>query len=634
MKKTVGADFDTTFRNWVADAKADARGMRLADGTLITRSKYYGELNRQQNRIVFLSNPTGVRRPTLVSINQDDGTIKTQASSLDSGRIYQLGERYYTVSGRRTSVWRTTQGLFDQDAMIKPGSEGRVFQGRLSDGREVYFKTSESFVQPQLYVGDTYYGAVSSSVLVKEDALYYFVQKGRERVLYRNQEPVYTLKGYYGIVKDVDSEGRIYFIANTEKGSSLFRTQFGKAEQVLKADNVIDARLLGDNRVVATAISPDDYYYTIETLTPSAEQPYNVTLIWDEKGGLADQQLASIRAVKPVAFNDPEPYGLFNNLQYSAGNLSFVSVVDENEKAHTLYNFGVTFADPLNRTALTFFAMNDAEFSDLIGVGFSNNQSYLLTGVRAYYLADNQYPGDTRESGVAAQLRFPFVQTGFWSAEAAAAFYQDYRLAEREPFSLRLDVARKEQFGNSWLPNDYLGMSVFGVNDRSDLITGAAVKVSTDFPGETYASVSAKYSASDTDQAGNGRRGVELTLTDNVIDNDPSRLVISGLRGDAFARSAQLTELSASKVFNASSYGFKSGFSLRREMLMLSYRHYQLDQVNGQDHVGINQGVLGLHLDTLILNKLNIGFFAELTVSDDESLTEEHHFQAGISAPM
>ncbi|OCH15609.1 hypothetical protein [Aliivibrio sp. 1S128] len=645
MKQTVGEDFDTTFAAWVKQETQEAKEMQLAQGKIVARSKYYGELNTQQGNILFLTNPTAVRAPMLVHYDLTNNEITKESSSLDMGKVYYNQDKYYTVSGRRTSVWRTTQGLFDNDAQIKEGSEGRVHQGYMNDGKEVYFKTTESFVQPQLYVGDQFYSAVNSSVLVKNDNLYYFVQKGNDRTLYRNKEAILTLPAFYTIVKDVDSSGRVYFIANTETGSSLYRTKDGKVERVLNADNVIDARLINDDKVLATAISADDYYYVVEDMAITAEAPYQVTLFWDDKGGLADQQQQKLANIEDKPLNTETSYGLFNNIHYTRGALTAGAVTEKEDngdsKQKLRYNATFEFSDPLQRSTYSLWAMNDDEYSDLIGAGFSNNQFFIMGGVRAYYVLNDNYSDthiqkdQTRNSGIAAQLRLPFLQTGFWNAEISSNFYQDYKLDEREPLSAQLDISRTEHYGNSWLLNKEAAVSLYGVQDRHDMIHGASLSFGTDLPSEFYINLSGKYSASDTNKAGiYERRGVELTQGSDFINNDPSSFIMPSLKDDAFAETASLAELTLSKVINLSAYSFKGPISLRREMIEFSYRRYDLGSVNTLGDVDVNQGVVGLHFDTLIMNALPIGFYTQYIHNDDNPITDKNSFQAGFSVPL
>jgi len=65
--------------------------------------------------------------------------------------------------------------------------------------------------------------------------------------LYKNKQAIATFEGYYGFVTG-EVDGKVYFIASTEEGSSLFvvdtNTEAGKVTRVSDADNVIDARLM------------------------------------------------------------------------------------------------------------------------------------------------------------------------------------------------------------------------------------------------------------------------------------------------------------------------------------------------------------------------------------------------------
>jgi hypothetical protein len=222
-RQTFGVNFDTTFTAWAEKLEQESQGIKLVQGDVLARSKYYSDMSTDASDVFFLANESGVRSPVLHQYNKQNKQIRRETKSLALGRVFKVEDEYYTISGRYTSPWRITQGLFDEDAMIKQGTEGKIIQGYLTDGQAVYFDTVKSYVSPQLYVGSKFYKAVHSSVLVKNDHLYYFVQKGNTRTLYKDKQPLYTLEAYYSIVADVDETGTIYFIANSQLGSSLYK---------------------------------------------------------------------------------------------------------------------------------------------------------------------------------------------------------------------------------------------------------------------------------------------------------------------------------------------------------------------------------------------------------------------------
>jgi hypothetical protein len=233
------------------------------------------------------------------------------------------------------------------------------------------------------------------------------------------------------------------------------------------------------------------------------------------------------------------------------------------------------------------------------------------------------------------QLRLPFVETGFWYAELASNYYQDYKLDEREPLSLQLDVSRTEVYGNSWLPNKQFAFSLYAVNDRDDQSQGAAITLSSDLPAEFYIGLSAKYSRSDTALVSPfTRRGVELSGSAGFIDNDPSSIYMPSLYNDTFAEAVSFGELSLNKVLNLSAYSFKGPLSLRRERVELAYRHYAITAANGFTDVDVRQAVVGVSFDLQIMNVLPIGIALEYIYSDDETLTDKSYVQAGLLLPL
>ncbi|MCU4675208.1 hypothetical protein N7931_06135 [Catenovulum sp. 2E275] len=647
MQNTLGINFNNSFADWVYASQQQAEKMTLASGEKLASSKYFSQMNRQEEQILFLTNPTAVRAPKLNQYQINNGALTQQTSSLDLGKVFKLDDENYAISARRTSVWRTYQGLYDDDGLIKDDTQGKIIQGFLTDGRAVYFDSAKSFDQPQLYIGDSFYAQVNSSVIVDNDSLYYFIQQGDTRVLYKNRQVLTRFKGYYGIVADVDKQGRVYFIANSEFGSSLYRINNGQVERVLAADNIVDAKLAGD-KILATSVTADEYIYTLESLSPNTQSPYVVNLLWDNSAEQSEQPQthhAKIELAKTTdkTLTTEHKYGVFNNLEYSAGHFALSTVTKESDndedEVETTYSISAQISDPLDRTQIAFWAMRDSDLSDLIGVGFSNNQSFVLAGINAFYVANDGFEDesqqDTREFGVAAQLRFPFLQTGFWQAELDANYYQDYQLAEREPVSLALKLNRLEHYGHSWLYNKAFMLSAYSVDDRGSQITGAELLLSTDLPYEFYLQAQAKYAETDlTIIDPLLRKGVELKDNIDFINNDPSSFTMPSLIDDVYAKSVSFAEISASKVFNLSAYSFKSPISLRREKLTLAMRQFDIKQANNLTDIKINQAVLGVDFDLLLMNKMNVIFGVQYIYSDDDTVTEQNQFQAGFNIPL
>lgn len=626
-KRTFGTDFNTNFDAWAEKMKQDAQGMVMADGRVLARSKYYSDMNTQAGNVLFLSMEEGVRSPELHRFNLASGEIQSESKSLALGRVFLVDDEYYTISGRHTSAWRITQGLFNENAIIKEGTEGKVIQGYMNDGRAVYFDTAKSFVSPQLFVGEVFYAPVNSSVLVHNDHLYYFVQKGNKRILYKDKQALYSFEGFYSIVSDVDEDGAIYFIANSKQGSSLYQFKAGRANRVIAADNVVAAKLAGNNKVIVEAISTDGYYYSLMPMSIQPQSPYVVQYMWDDPKHPLHKHLNAFDDIEPVKFDDSEEYTFANNFNYTAGSL----LAGTNDDGDSTYIASIAFSDPFFYNEFSFKAQKDEDQSTLIGARYSNNQHFLLYGIDAYYVAkdgieDAGYKGFTRDYGVALDLKLPFLRSGYWSGQLQAGYFQDYVNIEREPASLSLAFSNAQYFGHSMFANKLAYLDVYVTQDRSDNISGGSIQLSKDLPYEFYVGAKAKYSESDGVANFNESRGIELSSIISFVGYEPANFVMPSLTDDVYAHSVAFSEVNISKVFNGSAYYFTFPFSLRREALSFAYREYDIKGVSGVagvDDVKINQSALRLTLDVAIMNKFKINYIIEAIHNDNDELTDE-----------
>ncbi|MDG5499715.1 hypothetical protein [Marinobacter sp. BGYM27] len=650
--------FDTTIAKWSATMAKRAQGLVKAEGEPVGSSQYALPLSSDAEEIFFLTSPTGVRAPELVRIDKQTGDITRKRVEYPSGKLVKQNGSIYSVSGRPVSPWRIYQGLFDDDAVLVEGTEGRIVQGTLSDGRSVYFDVSSSYSEPQLYVGDTFYGEVNSSVLIgPDDALYYFRQDGRQRTLYRNRDPLFSIEGYYGLVEDVDSEGRVYFVANTDLGSGLFRFDGTGIEQVSPADNIAEARLINDETLLVKAVSADDYYYVYQPVQVVDGGPASTHLFWDASANDSKDDTATSSAsndvpaiesdtpqpappIDPVALDLDEPYNALLGLRYRGSDLSLFTLTRDNNNGEddtTLgYSLFVEFADPLTQNSVSLFALRDEDWSQLAGLSYVNRQYFVLAGIKAYGVMAEDLdellpPDESRGFGMSAELRLPFLEAGYWYGELGAFHYLDYRELEREPTGLQLNLSRITRFGHSLYPNSLFAAEGFAVEDRGDTTSGGSLELSTDFPYEFYAGVSGKYARSSADTVSQfERRGVYLENTPDLLNDDPSMVVIPGLNGETYAREAAYGEVYLSKVFNFDAYAFKFPLSLRREALKLRYRRVDIRDPSRIGDGSFNQYGLGITFDVVGLNILPFQFEAEYVHNDETALADSDVIEARV----
>ncbi len=404
---------------------------------------------------------------------------------------------------------------------------------------------------------------------------------------------------------------------------------------MLAEDDIVAARLLDDEQVLAVAIQADHYGYYLKPLQPRPQAPAVRALRWDHEDNAAEN-LHQER--QPSALNLDRRYHALTAMRYSATDLSLALYAEEDDDTtpqdetdlHTLYNVQLRFADPLEQNELSLFSYRDEDLTQLAGVGYRNSQFFLLGGIKQYWVLDDQLdretpPEDARNHGLSAELRLPLLQSGYWYSELASTWYQDYHLDEREPLAVQWGISRTTRFGNSYLPNKHFGLTGYQVEDRDDTSQGMSLSVMTDLPAEFYVGARGQFSRSDADISQFQRRGVELDQSQDFFAEDPSRVVIPALDDTYYAERVAFGEASLSKVINLPWYSFKSPVSLRREALHLRYRHYDIDF--GVAELALNQAIVGLDAELLLFHRTPIRFAFEYAYTDDDRLTSENSFQ-------
>lgn len=613
MKRAIGVDFETSVAQWRTQMEKEASKMQPVHGTEVATSQFYTPLNANENEIFFLVNESGRERPTLVRLQKKNLHVSTETSSFFSGKVLRVQGRYVTQAAANTSPIRIYQGLYDANGYVLEGTESKVVQGYLREGEAVYFDVSGSFDQPQLYVGNNFYAQVNSSVFIDaKDNLYYFVQEGKMRTLYKNRVPLTTFRGYYGMVVDVDADGNVYFIAASPYGSSLYRLRHGLVERMSRGDTVIDARLIDATTALAVLVGSNAYTYAILSLDPVEEQPFETTLFCENNATL-DTKAADLSASVPDL---EHAYVSVFNMDYSGVDL----FLGNDESAGFLYNLSINFADPLGQNSLSIFSQRDIDRLNIAGIRYANTQYLLQYSLSAYAVLDHNESVETRDYGLAAAVRLPLLQRGYYSADMTANYTEDHEVASREPLSATLNLSKVEQYGVSMFANALTSASLYGMWDRDDFSYGFTLKAQRQLWGEQYLSVEGQYVRSDTADT-RQERGIKLTQS-LFNTSDPATVVMPSLRDTLYVSKASVARIGLRSVFNCSSYFFTFPVSLRREALKIAYSYYDLSGVmHGSERS--HEIELGITFDTLWLNRLGIPLSVDVFYNDNAMLADK-----------
>jgi len=621
MRRTTGVTFEASLNEFAKEYAALGEKIVLAKGEPIASSQFFSSLGNDRDEIFFITNESGVRAPELVVVNKKSNRVTKDRDSWMSGKVIKVDGEYLTQGSRNTSVIRIHQGLFDSEAFIKDTTESKMVQGYLSDGKEVYFDVPSSYSQPQLYVNGKFYAQVNSSVIIdKNDNLYYFKQNAKDRTLYKNKTALYTYRGFYGIVSDVDSKGGVFFVANSELGSTLYKYSDGSVTRASQADNIIEARLINDSELLIAAISEKDYYYVKSPIATSNEVPFETKLFFEDKSYYGEYKDVKSADSDYKDIDTSDEYYSALDMHYSGTNL----MLGYSSLNGVIGELNINFGDPLSQNSANIFVTRDDSNVTIAGAGYSNSQYLLQYSISGYGVVDKSDRDNTRDGGVIASAELPFYQAGYFHGTLGASYYQDYDTKEREPLSATLNLARSEAYGVSMYYNCLNSLSLYGAKERDDDIYGGVYTFKHDLPTQFYFGVSAKYSRTDSDiteaVAKGKTRGVKVTNISYQLDMDPTTIYMPSASASYYFKSAAYGDVTLAKVLNFSTYWFTFPFSLQRESVFAKYRYYDIERFNTSfKKININEVTLGTTVATVLMNKLPLPITLEYIYNDDDS---------------
>ncbi len=630
-----------------------------AEGEVVARSYAFSSLNNNCDKIFFLTSDAQ-HAPELVRFFKKDKALEVTRESYLQSKVVNRHDQYMTQSSNFTNPTMIVQGLFDEDGHVVEGTEGKLIQGYLKDGVPVYFDVKSSFKEPQLYVGDTFYAKVNSSVIIdKDDNLYYFVQEGKKRTLFKNKEALYTLNDYYGIVSDVDAQGRIYFVANSEAGSSLYRFNDGVVERVTQADNVVEARLVNDDEVLIAAIGQKDYYYVTQKLDPREAVPFERKLFFEDEPYFANASFEN-RKMQEQNLSLKDAYYEPLNLHYAGG----TATAGYGEKAGQdifTYSVSADFSDPLLSNTFGVYAGQGTDEKGLVGAHYFNNAHLLTFGADVYgvynegdpsayydynattntYSNEHNLSQESRKYGFSVVAALPIIASGYNRVSLQGSYYQDYDSNARSPFVLSLESSHAEGYGQA-VSYDYLNaLSIYGSYDRGDLSGGFDYSLSHGLPWKMFAGLSLQGTRSDFN-ADDGvstvrdqTRGVKFTPFQSQIFKDGATVVMPTLEHTRFVQQAAVAEVNALKQFDGRILFFTFPLSLTREVIYAKHRYYDIQDFGQSNafntHTVYNETTAGLSLEFLMLNVLSIPLSFEYihndNIKDSSGEKSPHNFR-------
>jgi hypothetical protein len=627
FKNTYGNDYETELDLFQKQMKKDSIGFKKTVGKHIAYSQAIAPLNDNDENIIFLTTDH-LSSPVMVEYNKKNSNISKHNGNWLFGKPFYIDGKYYTVGNTHIDTVRKKQGLFDSEGILLDGTESKVVQRKLTNGELLYFDSIKSVNSAILYKGDELIGKINSSAYSDDkNNIYYFKQSSKTRTLYKNKTKIFSFLGYSSHIVGVINN-QIFFIAPSKYGTSLYSYNNG-IYKMIDSDDVVDARIIDQNRALVVAVESDRYHFKEATISSVKSDIFEIKLFFEGKQDivLGDKQ----SDISPSNYI-PQKYLAFSSISP----LVFTS----DSKSGSTFDIGINFTDNISENNVKLFALKDIRKSTLGGIEYQNSQTRFKFHIKPFWVLDSgEYDsslernttiykdGDklqTRDIGFSGDLLIPFYRSNYFNFNANIGHYIDYKKESKKPFFVSLEIVDKKQFGNSILANSLHKLVAFASDDRGDRYFGGQYKFQHDLFYETYISLSGKYvknnkfSSSDKDLD----KGIRVTKSINSLENDPTNIIMASADDDLFVKEISVLEASIYKVFNLSSYFFSFPLSLRREVLYIKHKKFNYSYLNigdydtvGDDKDSATENTFGLKGDFVMINNLIIPMSVEYIIN-------------------
>ncbi len=598
FKETFGKDFETLLSEYNSWLLTQYAGFQPTTGKEVFRSKSALKLNSDENEIYFLISDR-LTTPTLIRYIKKRGQYTKKKANFPLGKVFKKGEKFYTVASEHISPTRIMIGLYDEDAKILEGSASKAVQS-LHDDKMVYFDIPSSFDKPQMMVDGTHYATVNSLVFTDyHDNYYYFIQEGKTRTLYKNREKLFSIHGYFGFVCDVD-EDTIYFISNTENGSSLYAYHDGSISRQLSGDDVVDAKLLAKGKALVETIDAEGMSFKEVALESKPSSVTEVRYFFEDDP----------RFMMPIREHNrtkSEPYSPLKNLHYSSLSQSVTSNADEID-----YDIFVNFSDPLSQNSINIFTSKISD-DTIAGVGYNSSAYRLNFGASLFGTIAHDENISSRGYGTYLYFSYPLMHNTYEYMNLRLSYLLEDDKAEKEPLTLALNYTNHKHFGQSMYINEANDFSLGLGLDRGDKSAGATYHYSNAFAHQFYAGFNLKGAVSDVGESGR-KRGLRVQQYQTRFSN-ALNFEMPSISHDIYVKNIVNAGIFAQKVFDIDRYFFTFPVSLRREALYAKYNYYNMEFLNAQRE-DFHEITVGVRADMLYFNSLALPISVEYIYND------------------
>ncbi|MGE3760339.1 MAG: hypothetical protein AB7H97_21420 [Pseudobdellovibrionaceae bacterium] len=408
-----GSSFYQEVREHLREISALAKNQKAAEATSIFRAEFVLQLNHDAEKIYFLT--TDQREPPVLrEFNKKSRQWSSRQLDLIAGKVFKDQEVVKTAATFKPNLTAIEYSLYGEGAKFDSRYRGQIVTDQRA-GHTIALDAGMAWLEPRLLLnGENYDVAHSSAILDESGHVYYFRQNGFERILYRDRQPLFKYDGFYGKPMEVAADGTVYFIANTDYGSTLYQWRNGEIARVLNSDRVIDARQVSDHEFLAVEQNARGQNVVLVRAEYKAQVPATYSY------GFLSQNLIPQKVTTPAAVKSEEKsYNSFRELRFSSldvgGGFSTYSGLNG--------SVAVQFSDPLQYQSLALAAAASRKRTQaLLKYDFSK---YLPNFFFQYFYDSDTWRSlvngreyKSPETQVTLGVKLPFWRHNRWSAAA------------------------------------------------------------------------------------------------------------------------------------------------------------------------------------------------------------------------
>lgn len=220
--------------------------------------------NRFGKDIFFLTSDKLKSRPILRILDTKTKTWTHKNIDLPLGKVFKFNQKYYSRSSKITAPNTIQYSLFSEGIHSLPQFASKYIED-IQNKNILYIDVKNNLEGFKLHFNDRFYSHTHSNALFDQKGnIYYFKQKSSNRVLYKNKSPLFSYRGFYGNLIDIDPKGVIYFTGSTPYGSSIYQYKNNTiSKSTASSDTIIQAKKINRKEFLACEVTPFGYEYKI-----------------------------------------------------------------------------------------------------------------------------------------------------------------------------------------------------------------------------------------------------------------------------------------------------------------------------------------------------------------------------------